>query len=260
MKFSLPYLTSAASTLFLVLLQSAHLSSAHYQFPIFIVNGTRSEWWQYIRTTGLDSDGYHFSPIHDWFTEPQVCGRNATNTGHGTNTAVVVAGSEIGFQMISAEYNLGLEVPRPADTRFGDDFFYHRGPGQLYLSKAPGALEDYKGDGEWFKVGLSGASDGKEWDSYLKSELNFTIPATTPPGKYLARVEHFYLLSQYGQTQQYINCAHIEIVGPGGGTPGPMTKFPGAYELDDPGVWLPTEITKEEMKSFQGAGPSIWRG
>jgi hypothetical protein len=67
-------------------------------------------------------------------------------------------------------------------------------------------------------------------------QLNFTIPATTPPGKYLARVEHFYIKPRYNETQQ-INCAHIEVVGPGGGTPGPVTKFPGAYSLEEPGEW-----------------------
>lgn len=66
-------------------------------------------------------------------------------------------------------------------------------------------------------------------------QLNFTIPKTTPPGKYLARVEHFFIQSIYNTTQQYINCAHIEVVGPGGGKPGPMVKFPGAYSLEEPG-------------------------
>ena len=49
------------------------------------------------------------------------------------------------------------------------------GPGQLYLSKAPGALEDYEGDGEWFKVGMSGSSDGRSWDTYMKSEVSLGI-------------------------------------------------------------------------------------
>ena len=53
-----------------------------------------------------------------------------------------------------------------------DDNFYHTGPGQLYLSKAPGALEDYAGDGDWFKVGLIGSTDGYNWDSYQKSEVS----------------------------------------------------------------------------------------
>jgi len=57
--------------------------------------------------------------------------------------------------------------------------------------------------------------------------MNFTIPKTTPPGKYLVRVEQFNIISIYMQTQHYINCAQIEVVGPGGGTPGPFIKFPG---------------------------------
>jgi len=28
---------------------------------------------------------------------------------------------------------------------------------------------------------------------------------------------------------------HIKVVGPGGRTPGPIVRFPGAYSLDDPG-------------------------
>lgn len=48
-------------------------------------------------------------------------------------------------------------------------------------------------------------------------QLNFTIPEKTPPGKYLLRIEHLYISAYYKATQMYINCAHIEIFGPGGG-------------------------------------------
>ena len=47
--------------------------------------------------------------------------------------------------------------------------------------------------------------------------MNFTIPKATPPGKYLARVEQFYLASKGSSTQQYISCAHIEVTGNGTG-------------------------------------------
>jgi hypothetical protein len=63
--------------------------------------------------------------------------------------------------------------------------------------------------------------------------MNFTIPLTTPPGKYLVRVEHFNISPTYGQTQQFINCAQVEVTGAGGGTPGPTIKFPGAYDISD---------------------------
>jgi hypothetical protein len=249
----------AKSLIIMALLHSSHLASAHYAFPIFIFNGIRSDWWQYIRPIALDPYGYHFNPVRTYTDEPQVCGIGATKTGHQVATAVIKAGSEIGFQVIAQSNVMGFEPVRPANPELAD-FLYHTGPAQLFLSKAPGALEDYEGDGEWFKVGVQPASDGKTWDSYMKNELNFTIPATTPPGKYLARVEHLYIFPQYNETQQFINCAHIEIVGPGGGTPGPTIKFPGGYALDDPGVWLPNELSQDEMKNFPGAGPVVWRG
>ena len=48
---------------------------------------------------------------------------------------------------------------------------YHTGPAQVFLSKAPGALEDYEGDGEWFKIALMGSSDGRNWDTYNTNEV-----------------------------------------------------------------------------------------
>ena len=83
--------------------------------------------------------------------------------------------------------------------------------------------------------------------------MNFTIPKTTPPGKYLMRAEHLYIQTYHGGTQLYVNCAHLEITGPGGGKhlllnaycvfywwipegkPGPTTKFPAFTADDSPG-------------------------
>jgi len=59
---------------------------------------------------------------------------------------------------------------------------HHEGPGQVYMSKAPGALEDYEGDGEWFKVMASVASDGQYWDSYGKHSVShFFLSLNTIP-------------------------------------------------------------------------------
>ena len=50
------------------------------------------------------------------------------------------------------------------------------------MSKAPGALEDYEGDGEWFKVMASVASDGQYWDSYGKHSVShFFLSLNTIP-------------------------------------------------------------------------------
>lgn len=49
--------------------------------------------------------------------------------------------------------------------------------------------------------------------------MNYTIPETTPPGKYLLRAEQMYMLNPgFNGTQIFIGCSHIEVVGQGGGT------------------------------------------
>jgi hypothetical protein len=46
----------------------------------------------------------------------------------------------------------------------------------------------------------------------------------------------------FGYTQWYVNCAHLNIIGPGGGTPQGFAKFPGTYEVDDPGMLPPCPL------------------
>jgi hypothetical protein len=38
-----------------------------------------------------------------------------------------------------------------------------------------------------------------------------------------------------GYLQFYVNCAFVNIIGPGGGTPTEFVKFPGTYQDEDPG-------------------------
>jgi hypothetical protein len=68
--------------------------------------------------------------------------------------------------------------------------------------------------------------------------VNFTIPITTPPGKYLLRIEHFFPSGNLGQSQWFVNCAHINVVGNGGGSPTKFVKFPNAYNDEDPSKYL----------------------
>ncbi|KAF2657171.1 lytic polysaccharide monooxygenase [Lophiostoma macrostomum CBS 122681] len=244
MKFLHEQVSSKASMLALLLLQSVPQVSGHYGFPILSVNGKWSEWWEFVRPVGLDGYGSQFFPSYDWTGSNQVCGINATKTGHLTGTVKVEAGSTLGFVAIAATYSQGVIDPHP--YRWGPDGIGHAGPGQVYMSLAPGALEDYEGDGDWFKIATSGASDGQHWDSDgqpWKPSLNATIPKTTPPGKYLVRVEHFNISPSYNGTQQFMSCAHVEVTGSGGGTPGPTIKFPGSYNIEDP-----------------RPGPAVWTG
>lgn len=84
----------------------------------------------------------------------------------------------------------------------------------------------------WWKcIGI-----GKQVTDWLTVlQFNFTIPLTTPPGKYLMRIENIFPENNSGYRQFYINCAFINIIGPGGGVPKGFAKFPGTYKEEDPG-------------------------
>lgn len=49
---------------------------------------------------------------------------------------------------------------------------YHDGPATAYLSQAPGELNDYMGNGEWFKIAVVGAKDGMTWDYSNRYQIN----------------------------------------------------------------------------------------
>ncbi|PVI01056.1 lytic polysaccharide monooxygenase [Periconia macrospinosa] len=195
-----------------------------------------------------------------------MCGRNATLPLFPVETLKIEAGSTIGFAAASIKsYYKEHEDFADYDPNFR---IYHDGPATAYLSKAHGEPNDYAGDGEWFKIAAIGASDGLNWDVGQKSAsgvMNFTIPKSTPPGKYLLRGEHLNINSAYMTTEMYVNCIHVEITGSGQGTPGPTTKFPGAFNAKDDGIWLPNALMRplepmDELKNWQGAGPEVWKG
>jgi hypothetical protein len=81
------------------------------------------------------------------------------------------------------------------------------------------------------------------WADNFK-QFNFTIPRTTPPGKYLMRIENFYPTPYIDYQQFYVNCAFVNIMGPGGGklSENDMIKFPPGYQPNDPGMLKPTSF------------------
>ena len=79
-----------------------------------------------------------------------------------------------------------------------------------------------------------------------------------------------------GMDQWYVNCAHVNVVGPGGGksnisetylmitllgTPGPLVKIPEVYSASDPGITLPDGVSYEEgLLDYIPPGPPVWNG
>ncbi|KAJ4295363.1 hypothetical protein N0V90_007375 [Kalmusia sp. IMI 367209] len=152
-----------------------------------------------------------------------TCGRDAIKSAGATETAALIAGSQIGFRVIPQ-----IDVGNPYNNTI-----FHEGPGYIYMAKAPeSGLGTWVGDeGDWFKIKEWLAVDATHWSiNKTWSDLNFTIPESTPPGRYLLRVEQF-TFSPY--VQFYVNCAQVDILGVGGGTPGPFAKFPGSYNYTD---------------------------
>lgn len=50
------------------------------------------------------------------------------------------------------------------------------------------------------------------------------------------RVEQWMPTDSFNYSQWYVNCAQINIIGSGGGVPTGFAKFPGTYNITDPGL------------------------
>ena len=87
-----------------------------------------------------------------------------------------------------------------------------------------------------------------------------TIPANTPDGEYLLRVEQIalHMAAQPNKAQFYLACSQSQITGGGNGTPGPLVALPGAYSSNDPGILV--NIYSIQPDSYKAPGPAVWSG
>ncbi|KAF2875411.1 hypothetical protein BDV95DRAFT_602847 [Massariosphaeria phaeospora] len=201
-------------------------------------NGTQFKQWKFVRDVAGSDDGekpegnvYYAGaiPQTDIYSTNFTCGRLAIDSAKKTETADVIAGTEVGFRV-----NQG-----------GED--------------SDGA--------EYFKIAQLAQISDNEWfvNDYNHRIVNFTIPATTPPGKYLLRFEQFWPSQKFKMTQFFINCAQVNIIGPGGGNMEgySFAKFPGAYNYTDPGLQGNEGMYKyprEGLSRYVAPGPAVWKG
>ncbi|KAF2870690.1 glycoside hydrolase [Massariosphaeria phaeospora] len=167
------------------------------------------------------------SPVFGLSNPDIVCGSSAFPIRHpAIQTATIVAGSDASFEL-SGPWFEGEDRP----------YIYHDGPGQVFLSKLPEGLKDlsaYDASGDFFKIAYAGPADDAQWSLNGTYGMNFMVPRTTPPGKYVLRIEQFLASATKGDSQWFVSCAYVEVVGSGGGAPGPFVRFPNAYKEDDP--------------------------
>lgn len=228
--------------LIVLLALAAHSALAHYNFESLIVNGQVTGPYEYVRKT-KNGNG----PILDVFSTDIICNQGGIDDDvmSVTKTHTVTAGDQLGFKI--------------------NELTGHPGPMMVYMSKAPGTAQEYKGDGDWFKIYEMTSSnltaDPIHWAKFLDGGIRnftFTLPKELPAGQYLMRGESIALhnASIVGEAQFYIGCAQLEVTGGGSGDPGPTIKFPGGYDPEDPGILV--DMWWPPLRQYDAPGPRPW--
>ncbi|KAM7200395.1 cellulose-growth-specific protein [Naviculisporaceae sp. PSN 640] len=257
----------------------------HSAFGILLVNGTQTPEWKYVLDVASayhvnaesmlpNSQFYKLAPITSPLDPNITCGRNAFVSAPKTSTADILAGSEVGFRVsVDGHGNLDQIITETHINPSGGPwkpYAWHGGPTMVYLSRALNDdLSSYRGEGDWFKIAYKGPVNNTHWNVGREHEFSFTVPRTTPPGKYLMRIEHIMPTSEHPPYQQfYVNCALVNVIGPGGGTPVGFARFPGTYKPNDPGLQVPRnqvvdyDVAPSELRllEYKPPGPPVWQG
>ncbi|ORX95496.1 glycoside hydrolase [Clohesyomyces aquaticus] len=218
---------------------------AHYTFPKLVVNNVAEakDWTVTRQTKNVNTK--------QGIENPTVSDIRCYNSQNAASITEVPAGATIHY-VSTQQIN-------------------HPGPTQYYLAKVPEgkSAETWDGSGNvWFKISTTMPSVNKDkqmsWpgqNDYLT--VNTTIPAATPSGEYLLRVEHIalHMAMQANKAQFYLACSQIKVTGGGNGTPGPMASFPGAYKSTDPGILVDLgKVASAGAQTYVPPGPAVWRG
>jgi len=230
MKFIAPFLALAIAV------------RAHYNFPSMISGTTTTPAWQNVRQwTGY----YTYNPVQNVASNDIRCNVNGS-TAFAPDILSIAAGSTVGFT--------------------ANPDIYHPGPLLVYMAKVPAGKTAANFDGSgavWFKIYEEGPVFGGQaltWPTDSATSVSFKIPAATPSGDYLLRVEHIalHVAQSSGGAQFYLSCGQITVTGGGSGTPGPLVSFPGAYQATDPGILI--DIFYPVPTSYTPPGPAVWTG
>jgi hypothetical protein len=100
-------------------------------------------------------------PYYDIYDDNIRCGRGAATSGPGAQTASVIAGENVTIA-------IGESCAQPSKQ------ISHEGTGQAYLSHVGDdeSLEEYQGDGDWFKIGSIGRLNKTRWILQGSSEVS----------------------------------------------------------------------------------------
>lgn len=160
------------------------------------------------------------------------------------------------------------------------------------MSKAPsGNVQEYEGDGEWFKIwetticDESGDLTTDAWCAYGLSQFEFQIPEDTPAGEYLVRAEHVGLHGAQDNEAEFFyrsvihlnirlsvlcfnflySCAQINVSGSGSGSPDTTYSIPGLYDdsmtlFNGLNIWTDSVDTVKSDIAGTPIGDKVWSG
>ena len=219
------------------------VAEAHYIINRLVVNSAEIGGdYAYARK---NSNSYMPSFTSEIVNSPDLRCNKGAKAG-STATYTVKAGDKLGFKL------------------FLNEKIEHPGCAFVYVSKAPGKVNDYDGSGEWTKVmeacltNPSTPGVDTAWATWQKDRIEWTIQKNIPAGEYLVRAEHIAIHEAHvGKAQFYMECFQLNIQSSGTGTLGPTVKIPGLYSAQDPGIafnkW-------NNPKSYPVPGPKLWSG
>ncbi|EJT72853.1 endoglucanase II [Gaeumannomyces tritici R3-111a-1] len=204
--------------------------SAHYIFQQFTAGGTKFPTYQHIRK----NTNYN-SPVTSLSSPDLRCNEGGLNGG-STSIVDIKAGDSFTFS---------LDTP-----------VYHQGPISVYMSKAPGSVSSYQGDGDWFKTQDWGPTfNGGQSSWPMTGSYTSTIPRCIPNGEYLLRIQSLAIHNPGGVPQFYISCAQIRVSGGGSKAATNTVKIPGFIKGNEPGY---TANIYNNFKSYTIPGPSVF--
>lgn len=176
----------------------------HYFFDRIIIDGKETAAGQYVRTS---TRPIKYNPIK-WInpredSTPDLddirCNQGSFASASKTQVYELTAGTNVTFKIA-----VGASMQHP-------------GPMLGYMSRAPGSVKEYRGDGEWFKIRESGVCRPNAdfttdaWCSWDLNTITLTVPKDTPDGEYLLRAEHIGIHGAHvGEAEFYP--AYVNIV------------------------------------------------
>ncbi|CAI4215007.1 unnamed protein product [Parascedosporium putredinis] len=186
-------------------------ASAHYIFQQVSIAGTKHGVFE-----GVRQNSNYNSPVTDLASKDLVC-----NAGGISGASTLVLDAKVGDEIVFST----------------DTAVYHQGPISIYVSRAPGSVQDYDGSGGWRKLFDWGPTLGGNGQSSwpMSDNYKFTLPSCLPDGEYLLRIQssEFTTLGP----RFYVSCAQLNITGGAGSADAweQPVEIPGVFKQTDPG-------------------------